>query len=323
MPVRDRNGPGCPGLEMHGGLTKVGGMRVGIGWQAGLALLSAAWLLVGCRDRTVYDVRGVVVEVRATNSEAVIRHEVIPGYMDAMTMPFDVKDVRLLDGLKSGDVVRFQLFVEPKDSWAADFQVLSNIGPQQVAVPQPPVLNDPNGVSFYKDVPELKVGDVVPEYLLTNQFGKPITLSSFRGKVLVFNFFFSRCPLPDFCPREADNLSRVMRTLRSDATLSTNWHLLSISFEPENDPPRVLESYAKRHQYDPERWTFATGAHEQIQPLGSHFGLYFGRNVSPDNQNHNLRTVVLDPQGRVAEIIIGNRWTPDQVIEAMRRAAKP
>ena len=148
-------------------------------------------------------------------------------------------------------------------------------------------------------------------------------MSELRGNVVALTFVFTRCPLPDFCPREADNLSQVMRTLRSDATLSTNWQLLSISFEPENDPPRVLESYAKRYQYDPERWTFATGAYEQIQPLGSHFGLYFGRNVSPDNQNHNLRTVVLDPQGRVADIIIGNRWAPDQVIQAIKRAAKP
>ena len=306
---------------MLAGVKKVDVMRSGIKRWVGWVFLGMAGLLAGCRDRTVYDVRGVVVEVRATNSEAVIRHEKIPGYMDAMTMPFDVKDVRLLDGLRSGEVVRFQLYVEPKDSWAAGFQVLSNVGPQQVSVPAPPVLNDPNGVSFYKDVPELKVGDVVPDYVLTNQFGKSVSLSGFRGQVLVFNFFFTRCPLPDFCPREADNLSQVMRTLRSGAPLSTNWHLLSVSFEPEMDTPRVLESYAKRHQYDPEHWTFATGAYDQIQPLGSHFGLYFGRNVTPDNQNHNLRTVVLDPQGRVVEIIVGNRWTPDQLLQAMRKAA--
>ena len=62
---------------------------------------------------------------------------------------------------------------------------------------------------------------------------------------------------------------------------------------------------------------------EQVQPLGSHFGLYFGRNVTPDNQNHNLRTVIVDPEGRVVEIIIGNRWEPAQVIEGLKRALKP
>lgn len=299
-------------------------MRWLMGGIVGLACLAA-----GCRDgagtegRQSYDVTGVVIEVRATNNEAIIRHDAIPGYMEAMTMPFDVKDPSLLGGLKSGDFVRFKLLVEPKDSWAEGFQVLSNIGPQTVAAKPVPVLNDPNGVSFYKDVPELKVGDLVPDYALTNQMGQPIRLSQFRGKALAFNFFFTRCPLPDFCPREADNLSRVMRQLKADASVPSNWHLLSISFEPENDPPKALEAYARRHQYDPERWTFATGAYEQVQPLGSHFGLYFGRNVTPDNQNHNLRTVILDPEGRVMEIIIGNRWEPAQVIEGLKRALKP
>lgn len=291
-------------------------------WTAVLALTSAILLLAGCRDQVIYDVKGVVVEIRATNSEALIRHEKIPGYMEAMTMPFDVKDPGLLVGLKSGDVVQFKLHVEPKDSWATSFHVLSNIGPQHVVAPAPPppILNDPNGVSFYKEVPELKLGDVLPDYQLTNQFGQSIQLSQFRGKVLVFNFFFSRCPLPDFCPREADNLSRVMRTLKADPMISTNWQILSVSFEPEFDTPKVMESYARRHQYDPQRWTFATGAYEQVQPLGSHFGIYFGRNVTPDNQNHNLRTVILDREGKVVEIIIGNRWTPTQVIDAVKKA---
>ncbi len=295
----------------------------------GAGLVAAAIMTSGCRDggaaggRQSYDVTGVVIEVRATNNEAVIRHDRIEGYMDAMTMPFDVKDAALLVGLKSGDFVRFKLLVEPKDSWAEGFQVLSNIGPQEVASKPAPVLNDPNGVSFYKEVPELKVGDFLPDYALTNQLGQPIRLSQFRGKALAFNFFFTRCPLPDFCPREADNLSRAMRQMKADATMPTDWHLLSISFEPENDPPKALEAYARRHQYDPDRWTFATGAYEQVQPLGSHFGLYFGRNVTPDNQNHNLRTVILDPQGRVVEIIIGNRWEPAQVIDALKRALKP
>lgn len=299
--------------------TKLPAMQRGT-WKTALGLGSALLLLAGCRNEKIYDVRGVVIEIRATNNEALIRHEKIPDYMEAMTMPFDVKDPALLVGLKSGDVVQFKLHVEPKDSWATSFNVLSNTGPQQGLVPARPVLNDPNAVSFYKDVPELKVGDVLPDYQLTNQFGQSIQLAQFRGKVLVFNFFFSRCPIPDFCPREADNLSRVMRTLKADPTVSTNWHLLSVSFEPEFDTPKVMESYARRHQYDPERWTFASGAYEQVQPLGSHFGLYFGRNVTPDNQNHNLRTVVLDRQGKVVEIIIGNRWTPTQVIEAVKKA---
>lgn len=276
----------------------------------------------GCERSGVrsFDVRGVVKEVRATNAEVVIRHEEIPGYMAAMTMPFDVKDASLLDSLKTGDVVRFRLHVEPKDSWADSFVVLSNAGPASVAPEPAPVLNDPTAVSFYKDVPELKVGDTVPDYVFTNHLGARVRLEEFRGRVLVFNFFFTRCPLPDFCPRETDNLAATMRRLKAEPASGTNWHFLSLSFEPEIDTPGVLERYARNHGYDPAWWTFATGSYDQLQPLGSHFGLYFARQVTPDNQNHNLRTVVLDPKGRVSEIIIGNRWTPTQLVEAIRKA---
>lgn len=309
------------------------GMQTGR-WMGVLGLLGAGLVLWGCRPGPKsYDVSGIVREVREGEGEVVIKHEEIPGYMMAMTMPFDVKDRGLLKGLKPGDVVRFKLLVEPKDSWAEGFQVLSNVPPPvvvtEVAKPvveqpidpaQPAELNDPNGVSFYKDVPELNPGDLLPDYALTNQFGKRIQIADYRGGVLVLNFIFTRCPIPDFCPRASDNMGATARLLKARPSVPGNWKMLSVSFDPEYDTPRVLESYGKRFQYDPEKWSFAIGAFDQVQPLGSHFGLYFSRNVTPDNMNHNLRTVVIDPKGRVAKILVGKDWTPEQLAEAVGAA---
>jgi len=304
-------------------------------WLGGLGLGLGMFLGWGCGSNTkTYDVSGIVREVRENEGEVVIRHDEIPGYMMAMTMPFDVKDRTLLKGLKVGDVVRFKLLVEPKDSWAEGFQVLSNVPPTDVVanpgaattVPEAgepgesTELNDPNGVSFYKDVPELNVGDLLPDYALTNQFGKRIRIADYRGGVLVLNFIFTRCPIPDFCPRASDNMGATMRLLKSRAAVPGNWKFLSVSFDPTYDTPKVLESYGKRFQYDPEKWSFAIGAFDQVQPLGSHFGLYFSRNVTPDNMNHNLRTVVIDPQGKVSEILVGKDWTPVQLADAVGKA---
>lgn len=279
-----------------------------------VALLGGA----GCGPRaTTYDVRGEVRELKPEERSVVVRHDEIPGYMAAMTMPFDVKDTNALRGIRPGDVVTFRLHVEEKDSWADSFQVLSNAGPASAT----PRLNDPTAVSFYKEVPELNVGDVLPDYTLTNQLGRTIHLADFRGQALAMTFIFTRCPLPDFCPRMTERFAEVTQRLKEKRDAPRNWRLLSVSFDPLFDTPETLRKYGERWKYDSSVWSLATGAYEQIQPLGSHFGLYFSREVTPDNMNHNLRTVVIDTRGRVKAIFIGNAWSADELAEALVQAA--
>lgn len=296
-------------------------------WFLALGLLTIlVALLAGCGPKE-YEVTGVIKEVRPAGPDVVVRHDAIPGYMEAMTMPFPVRDASLLTPLQPGDAVRFRLSVTRAESWSDRFVVTAkatNAAPGAVPAPapeKPAVLNDPSGVSFYKDVPELKVGDPLPTYALTNQDGRRFATDDFRGRVLVLNFIFTRCPLPDFCPRESMNMASTIRRLRRDGP--TNFHVVSVTFDPEHDTPGVLAAYGRRYDHNPADWTFATGSFDSIQPLGSHFGLYFSRAVTPDNMNHNLRTVVIRPDGKVADIIMGNRWTPGQLAESVASALAP
>ena len=275
-------------------------------WFLALGILAVlVALLSGCGPKE-YEVTGVIKEVRTAGPDVVVRHDAIPGYMDAMTMPFPVRDASVLTGLQPGDAVKFRLSVTRAESWSDRFVVTAkatNAASEASAAStseKPTVLNDPSGVSFYKDVPELKVGDPLPAYVLTNQDGRRITTDDFRGRVLVLNFIFTRCPLPDFCPRESMTMTSAIRQLRRDGP--TNFHVVSVTFDPEHDTPKVLAAYGRRYGHDASEWTFATGSFDSIQPLGSHFGLYFSRAVTPDNMNHNLRTVVIRPDGKVAEI---------------------
>lgn len=291
-----------------------------------LVLLALAFLTQGCGPKE-YSVRGVIKEVRPAEGDVVIRHDPIPGYMEAMTMPFRVRNASILSNLHTGDTVAFRLSVTRTESWSDSFKVLEKApatnapAPSTTVAPEPgkTVLNDPSGVSFYKDVPELKPGDLLPPYTLTNQDGRAFTTADFRGRVLVLNFIFTRCPLPDFCPRESTALAAAIKQLRRSGP--TNFHVVSVSFDPEHDTPKVLASYGRRYDHDPSEWTFATGSFDNIQPLGSHFGLYFSRAVTPDNMNHNLRTVVVQPDGKVSDIILGNRWAPGQLADAVALAA--
>jgi len=261
----------------------------------------------------VFQVNGVVVEVAPEEKSVRIKHEEIPGYMKAMTMNFDVLDTNELAGLEPGDPVTFRMTVTDTYGW---IDQIRKTGPKR---------NDPPTTGPFRlvrDVEPLNVGDVLPDYTFTNQFGRTFSTSDFRGRVLAINFLFTRCPFPTYCPQTARYFMQTQQRLLSMTNAPTNWHFLTISFDPEFDTPAVLKAYAERYQYDPERWTFATGALIDITAIGEHFGLVFWRDAAAGGFNHNLRTVVIDTKGRVQAIIPGNQWTPEQLLAEIQKAAE-
>ena len=295
------------------------------------AVVVGCYALTGCRPDagttssatattangvTNYPVAGLVRELKPDGTNVVIKHEAIAGYMESMTMNFGATNPAVLRGLKVNDAVRFQLHVTAEESWVDGFQVLSNAGPAEVSAPEV-VLNDPTAVSFFRVVPELKEGDELPNYTFTNHLGKTFNLSDYRGQVLAFSFIFTRCPMPDFCPRISARMRSAQNSLLERKDVAPDWHLLSLSMDPLYDTPKVLASYAQRYDADPAHWQFGTGAYEQLQPLGAHFGLQFAMNVTPDRLGHNMRTVVLDRAGKIRTILTGNTWSAEALANAI------
>ena len=152
-----------------------------------------------------YSVRGVVRRVEPERRSVVVKHEEIPGFMPAMTMPFDVKEPKELNGLKPGDQIAFRMLVTTNDGWIDRIQV---VGSDTNAVDTPPP------VRITSSVPLLEAGSILPDYTLTNELGNVIRLSDFRGKVLAFTFIFTRCPFPDFCPRLSQNFANAYKQLQ-------------------------------------------------------------------------------------------------------------
>jgi protein SCO1 len=260
----------------------------------------------------VYAVKGEVVEIKPTGTIAVIEHEEIPGYMAAMTMPFEVKDPKELAGVKPGDKVSFRMLVTEEEGWIDQVTVIES-------APVDPKLKPT--ARLVRDVEPLELGELLPNYPLTNQFGQAIQTDQFRGQALAITFIFTRCPFPNFCPRMINHFSAAYRQLKSPADAPQNWHLLSLSFDPDYDTPAVLKKYAEGYQYDPQRWSFATGALIEIDALTEQFGLVFSRQPGSFNIDHTLRTVVIDTRGRVQHVFIGNEWTADELAEEIRKAA--
>src|SRR4051812_7440271 len=266
----------------------------------------------GSANRHVYQLRGVVKEV-ISPTKARIQHEAIPGYMEAMTMEFDVKNTNELAKIKVGDQIKADMVVTENDGWLENI-VRTGEGPVGV-------IGDTNqGVNFStsRNV-ELSVGDPIPDYAFVNEEGKPIRFSDFKGQALGITFIFTRCPFPTFCPRMTSNFEKVAAELAKTGS-PTNWHLLSISFDPEYDTPERLAEHAKRFKRDPAKWNFVTSEKAEIKALTDQLGLLFAsRNGTIE---HNLRTVIIDVNGHIAQIYIGNEWDVNEFTAEMKKAAE-
>lgn len=260
-----------------------------------------------------YAVTGVVREVRPGGTNLLIRHEAIPGYMVAMTMPFTARDPRETASVKAGDRVTFRLLVTDDESWIDTVR--------RVGVDETPAAFPYEESRLVRDVEPLEVGQVMPDYPFTNHLGATVRLSDYRGKAVALTFMFTRCPLPDFCPRMSKNFASVASSMAAIRPAVTNWHLLSMSIDPAFDTVPVLSAYAETYQCDPARWSFLTGAMIDIDAITEQLGLVFRRQTPTALPDHNLRTAVIDTEGKLRKIIVGNTWKPQEVVDELVAAA--
>lgn len=256
-------------------------------------------------------VHGVVKELRPESQTALIAHERITNYMDAMTMPFHVKPWKELSGLEPGDQISFRLNVTETESWidritktGSGGRVEPSVSPAPAGPPVPPAPSQ----------------HPLLNYPFTNELGQPVRLSDFQGQALAITFFFTRCPIPDFCPRLSRNFAEASRQLKAMSNAPTNWHFLSVTFDPRFDTPAVLKAYGEQYHYDPKHWTFLTGPVDKIGELARLSDVTF----EPDQGffNHNFRTLIIDAAGHLQMTFpIGGDLSGMIVSEVLKAAA--
>jgi protein SCO1/2 len=108
--------------------------------------------------------------------------------------------------------------------------------------------------------PSLQVYGHVPTLQLVDERGAPFTEASLRGHVSVVDFVFTRCT--SSCPRLTARMADLQSRLASRAS---DVRLVSFSVDPENDTPSVLSQYAAAVHADLDRWSFVTGASDDVQ----------------------------------------------------------
>jgi protein SCO1/2 len=261
-----------------------------------------------------FEVAGVVKELYPEKLSAKIKHEEIPDYMPAMTMNLSVKDVAELEGLAPEDEIAFRLNVTDEEHWIDQVRKRGSAS-TEVGTP----LTQPSNWRLVREVEPLDIGDPMPNYDFTNELGQAVSLADLKGTAYAFTFIFTRCPLPDFCPRMSSHFQEAQKILKERPDAPKNWRLFSITMDPEFDTPLVLKTYASRYQYDADRWSHLTAPLIDITAIGEQFGLEF---YKPDGTiAHNLRTVVVDAAGRIQNIIIGNSWKAEDLADYLVAAA--
>lgn len=263
-----------------------------------------------------YPFSGKIVSVDRASKKATIEHNAIPGYMDAMTMAFPIHADWAWDDLKPGAEIRAELVV---DNAASDPYYLENIGIVATLDPNNQTDINPNFA---------QIGLPVPDFSLTNQDGKPVSIKDFRGKALAITFIYAKCPLPDYCIKMSTNFSDLARELQS-SDLKDKVRLLSISFDPANDTPAKLRAYGIGYLgNDPNAkfdvWTLAVGKDAEVRKIADFFGLRYETDAQDKTViNHSLRTAVVDPNGKVTKIFPGNEWTVADLKKELEKTLSP
>lgn len=265
-------------------------------------------IVSACSREKRYELEGQVLAVDHARGELTVRHEDIKGFMPGMTMPFKVVDKAVLTERKPGDLIRATLVVS--DSLGRLDDVV-----RTGEAPLPPDAADTGRPAI------LDVGATVPDATLVDQDGRTRRISEWQGKTIAVTFVYTRCPLPDFCPLIDKHFAAVQQAIAGDANAASRMHLLSVSFDPDHDTPEVLRGHAKRVGADPAVWTWLTGTRETLEVLTKTFGIsLMGGDGPAGDIVHNLRTVVIDRQGRVAQVFNGNSWQPEELLAALRAA---
>ena len=262
------------------------------------------------REDQRHAAEGLVLEIDAPHRVMIVSCKAIPGYMDAMTMAIAVRDTKELAGINSGTMIDFILVSQRDSAHAESVRVHSYQGlePDPLSARR---LNLLAKVSSPPPVKALSVGDSVPDFTLTDQDGRRVSFSAFHGKIVVLDFIYTRCALPNFCLRSSNNFGALEK--RFHEALGKEMVLVTVTFDPVHDSPNALKTYAQKWHAESNRWHFLTGSEAEIRRVCA----LFGEDYFPDEglMDHSLHTAIIERDGRLMTNLEGNEFTAQQLAD--------
>ena len=262
------------------------------------------------KDR--YPLTGQILRVDAERKLLVVRHDEIKGFMPAMTMEFGASAADLA-AAQPNQRIRAELVA------AADGEFrLEKIWPDDkvasdtVAASAAQLRQDTHnrGRSAYREV-----GETVPDFALFDQDGRVVQMGRFRGKQIMLNFIFTRCPDAKMCPAATAKMIATQNLAREAKV--PNLELVSITLDPAYDTPAILKEYATVRGIDTSNFSFLTGPENAIKDLLTQFGVI--AQFQGDILQHTLTTLLIDANGKIAHRADGSQWEPKDFVAKMKQ----
>ncbi len=257
-----------------------------------------------------YQLQGQILAVRPERSEVVIKHQDIKGFMPGMTMPFKVKDGALLQGKEPGDLVTATLVVGEVDAHLRTLEKTGHAALDTPAPPPPPDIRQP--------------GDTLTDATLVDQNGAPASLSRVSWPSRRADVHLHALPAARVLSADGSALRRRAEDAREHAGARRREAGHGDARSGVRHAGRARSRTRRRRGADPKIWSFLTGDPAEVNQFGSQLGIYVEHNPqSAIDITHNLRTVVIDPDGRLVKVHNGNSWTPSELVADLSAVPAP
>jgi protein SCO1/2 len=279
--------------------------------RAAIVLAIAASACNRAAPTRQYQLTGQILDLKRDTKEVLVRHNDIPGFMPAMTMPYKVQDAALLAGKEPGDLITATLVVGETEAHLSKIDRTGHAAVENAAGP------DITASQI------LKPGEAVPDTKLVDENNASRPLTALKGHRVALTFMYTTCPQPDYCPLMDRNFAAVQNAIKKTPALN-DVRLVSVSFDPTHDTPTILKAHATALRADPAVWRFVTTSPEDIKAFAAKFGVVAEpSDESPAILTHNLSTAVIDSDGRLVKIHPGNTWTPADLIADLTATPAP
>lgn len=259
-----------------------------------------------------YPLAGEIVKIDAARATLLVHHDDIKDFMPSMTMEFKVSkgDIAIA---KEGQHIRAELVVRDggmylEKIWPDDVATQRALDAAAKALVQDTSMR---GKEAYREI-----GENLPEFTLLDQTGQAVAASRFRGKQIVLNFIFTRCPIANMCPAATERMARLQKAARDAG--AKDFELISISLDPEYDTPGVLKEYADLRGLDTSNWSFLTGPDTAVRQLLAQLGVI--REFEGATIKHTLATVLINEQGKISYRVDGSMWEIDDFVRRLKKA---
>lgn len=159
----------------------------------------------------------------------------------------------------------------------------------------------------------LPVVGPAPDFVLTDQGGRSVSLAGQRGKIVAVTFIFASCK--DTCPILTSKMVKMQRDLGAD--FGSKVRFLAVTVEPEVDTPEVLAAYGQRFGADPAGWSFLTGTPVAIGDVVRRYGA-FAKRAKPGDVDHTFLTSLVDRGGMMRVQYLGYRFDGAEMLRDLR-----